>query len=250
MRLPNTWRVVFLIAVVLCALSVLSASAGATPAAEHSHSGGGTCPAVEDVCGLAVALNRAAGQGDVDALLTLVAPWTYRCPGPVAGGAGGPYPLCDGSAPGEERTGYPVAHLQSEGDVFDEAGYRATVSRWLGEANPSAGDAYGSGDGEAQAESLCSGSFLLAVSELIEIGGSTLRPALLFYGVHAPAGAGAAPAITWTVLSASGIEILTGGSALSFVPEAGGAPGSSSESYRSVSITWFPWALPQSEAAE
>jgi DNA-binding CsgD family transcriptional regulator len=70
-------------------------------------------------------------SGQLDELLALSEPVTFTCPGPTPQGAGGPFPLCDGAAPGEERQGYLTAVDASEAETVDPATFSERASDTL-----------------------------------------------------------------------------------------------------------------------
>jgi hypothetical protein len=60
-------------------------------------------------------ITGAIARADFAAMRSMLVPTSFICPGPIADGAGGPYPLCDGAIEGEMREGYPVHVLNSDG---------------------------------------------------------------------------------------------------------------------------------------
>lgn len=76
-----------------------------------------------------IAAMIAAGQ--LEELLALSEPVTFACPGPVPQGAGGPFPLCNGAAPGEERQGYITLRDASEAETIAPDAFRQSVSDLL-----------------------------------------------------------------------------------------------------------------------
>jgi uncharacterized repeat protein (TIGR01451 family) len=89
------------------------------------------CPVATSVCAFAAVIAQQIAAGDAAPLLAAAQPQAYICPGPVSPGAGGPYPLCDAADAGEQRAGYPLVHLQSEGDVLAPDDFRAALQRLL-----------------------------------------------------------------------------------------------------------------------
>ena len=87
------------------------------------------CPVATIACDKALDLARAVAMSDWDAVLRDLRATPAACPGPTAGGLGGPYPLCDGASPGELRHGFPVAHHGSEGVMLNGADFRAEIIR-------------------------------------------------------------------------------------------------------------------------
>jgi hypothetical protein len=121
--------------------TVRAASATAAP----SPPGLVGCNLDAEVCAFAATLNRWLLTPDVDAILARTAPEQFECPGPRPQGLGGPYPLCDGAAPGERRSGYTVVRLQSEASVVSAQGYRDLVRTWIESADPARRDEFGPG---------------------------------------------------------------------------------------------------------
>lgn len=106
------------------------------------------CPLESAVCSFAELLDQWIAANEVDALLSHAEAQPFDCPWPPPQGSGGPYPLCDGSGPGERRMGYPFTVFQSEGNVYSEAGARAVLLRSLTglvTADPSRTDEFGPG---------------------------------------------------------------------------------------------------------
>lgn len=100
-----------------------------------------SCPLVAAVCGIAAALREAVlVKKDFDWIVQNYPPQTFIRPGARPQGLGGPYPLCDGAKPTEERRGYLVAHLQSEGEVLTPEAYKETLSGWVEGATAATGD--------------------------------------------------------------------------------------------------------------
>lgn len=73
------------------------------------------CPAAQDVCTFSLDLADAIARADFDEVRSMMKPSMTTCPGPVAGGLGGPFPLCAGAAAGEQRTGMRIRALGSDG---------------------------------------------------------------------------------------------------------------------------------------
>ncbi|HZU78248.1 MAG TPA: hypothetical protein VFA70_15880 [Dehalococcoidia bacterium] len=115
------------------------------PRATFTVTTSGPCPLEQDACDFAATLNRAWLGGADAAFLAQLAPQTYTCSGPAAQGLGGPYPLCDGSIAGEQRSGYPLENLGSEGVVLSAAQYRDFLQRVRSQAAPTLNDAAGDG---------------------------------------------------------------------------------------------------------
>ncbi len=87
------------------------------PAATPTPDPSGT-PGAETPEQFAARIAGLISAGDVDELLSLSEPVTFTCPGPTPQGAGGPFPLCNGAAPGEERQGYITAVDASEAETI------------------------------------------------------------------------------------------------------------------------------------
>lgn len=75
------------------------------------------CPVAPDACSFALQLQRWLNHGDAQAIADLLLLEEVECPGPAPRGLGGPYPLCDDSAPGERRAGAHIVRLASEGGM-------------------------------------------------------------------------------------------------------------------------------------
>ena len=73
------------------------------------------CPIARDACDFAEEIVEGIVNADTAKLDALSAPEQFECFGPVAGGLGGPYPLCDGSVAGEVRDGFYVHVFNSDG---------------------------------------------------------------------------------------------------------------------------------------
>lgn len=79
------------------------------------------CPVEQAACDFAQKVAAAITAADVVQLNALSAPEQFECLGPVAGGLGGPYPLCDGSVAGEVREGFWVHVFNSDGGTVQES---------------------------------------------------------------------------------------------------------------------------------
>lgn len=125
------------------------------------------CPLTTSACAFAANIAQAIAAGDADALLAAGQPQPYTCPGPDSAGAGGPYPLCDGAGEGEQRAGYPLAHLQSEGDVLGPDDFRAALQRSLDATQPQPYQLYtiGCPSTEADTAASCDAQFSLVFSD-------------------------------------------------------------------------------------
>ena len=176
---------------------------------------------------------RIAGQllaGDFDGLLANAATRDYVCDGSDGRiGLGGPFPLCDGGAAGEQRQGYPWGHLGSEGSVYSAAQYVAALRTWLVSADLPASDQLGSGMPRllglaCPGSDNCATAFTLVLSKLQPRPNGPLRIVLLLGCVVDAAGRAR---ITST---AAGFEGVTP------FPLSGGLSGSAG------ALTYFPWA--------
>ena len=117
----------------------------ASPTRAAATPGAATCPVAPAACAAADRLSDLLARGDIDALVAATEPEQFECPGPRPTGAGGPFPLCDGSAPGEQRTGYSITYLQGERSVVSEQGHRTFLQGWLETVAPNHRDSVGEG---------------------------------------------------------------------------------------------------------
>ena len=113
-------------------------AAAATPASS-------ACPVTSGACAVAERLNDWLTRRDIDALVAATRAEPFDCPGPRPTGAGGPFPLCEGSTAGERRTGYSITYFQGERSVVSEAGYRTFLRGWLETVAPNRRDSVGEG---------------------------------------------------------------------------------------------------------
>jgi hypothetical protein len=107
--------------------------------------GSGGCPLTADVCALADTVRSMLEGHEVGRLIDQAMAQQFECLGPNPVGLGGPYPLCDGSIPGERRSGYPIGFLGSEGGVLSVDQYREFLTDWLANVSPSSSDDKGPG---------------------------------------------------------------------------------------------------------
>ena len=151
------------------------------------------CPVTPSACAVAERLNDWLARRDLDALVAATRAEPFDCPGPRPTGAGGPFPLCEGSTAGERRTGYSITYFQGERSVVSEAGYRTFLRGWLETVAPDRRDSVGEGrlrlatagcpPAAASATPPCQGPVAIVFSAIREgrgIPGAT-RFALLFF---------------------------------------------------------------------
>ncbi len=98
---------------------VRTTSAPGTSAPAEMPTANTECPVAKDLCATALALQQNMWAANFDALETLTQKSSFTCPGPSPGGAGGPYPLCQGASPGEIRRGVRINRLQSDGGTVE-----------------------------------------------------------------------------------------------------------------------------------
>ena len=94
---------------------------------------------------LGESLEVALENGDYGAIIDLMQSREQTCPGGQPQGAGGPFPLCEGAAQGEVRTGYDLARRYSEGSFVDRDGVILYVEGFMNAVTPTATDAHGDG---------------------------------------------------------------------------------------------------------
>ena len=123
--------------------TVVPAEPTATP--EPSETPGVGCPIEDVVCNLGESLEVALENGDYGAIIDLMQSREQTCPGGQPQGAGGPFPLCEGAAQGEVRTGYDLARRYSEGSFVDRDGVILYVEGFMNAVTPTATDAHGDG---------------------------------------------------------------------------------------------------------
>jgi hypothetical protein len=111
------------------------------------------CPIEAAICNIAESLSVALEEGNYGAIVDLVQGRQETCPGGEPLGAGGPFPLCDGAAAGEMRTGYQMSRRYSEGFVGSAEHVVAFLQGFADAASPGSSDAYGSGELRLQAVS-------------------------------------------------------------------------------------------------
>jgi hypothetical protein len=150
--------------------------------------------------------------GDIGAVVQATRTSTVMCPGGRPSGAGGPFPVCDGAAAGETRTGVGVARRYSEGATLSVDGYRALVAGFLAAVNPAATDASGSGAlrlaalsclDPAEAPAACTRTAVIfsAIARQASLPGAGIpggRELLIFYVDTASAGSSTPIRTTWT----------------------------------------------------
>jgi hypothetical protein len=81
------------------------------------------CPANPAACDLARLMQEKLAAGDFAAVASLHRLQAFDCPGGPPLGAGGPFPLCDGAAAGEKRSGLQMARRYSEGYIVSPNDY-------------------------------------------------------------------------------------------------------------------------------
>lgn len=89
------------------------------------------CPVESSVCNFAAEIDRLVQARDAASIVGRSRPHQFNCPTP-----GGEFdlPLCRGADPGDARSGYALAYLQSEGGLVGEAELRKMLGDWLAEA--------------------------------------------------------------------------------------------------------------------
>ncbi len=90
-----------------------------------------TTPAAETPEQFAQRIAALVAAGQLDELLARSEPVTFTCPGPTPQGAGGPFPLCTGAAPGDERQGYITARDASEAETITPDAFRSRAAETL-----------------------------------------------------------------------------------------------------------------------
>jgi hypothetical protein len=209
------------------------------------------CPVAGDACAFANQMAQAVLEGDGDGVFSSASLTSYTCPGPN-GGLGGPFPLCDGAAPGEQRAGFPIRRIQSEGGVIGEADASRIVSEWGGRTEAKLSDDYGTGAAKA---------YTIACPDITATEGSKCADhfSLVFSGLSPGSDASKPGLRTMLVLDVSrddekklrvvglGTGVLTYGLGLAL---AGGSGSLSDPAVPSVlapptqaatSVTFFPW---------
>lgn len=105
------------------------------PSRASGHASAG-CPVGPDACAFATRLDGWLRTGDYEPIIDRLDLKEYICPDdPERAGLGAPLPLCEGSRPGERRTGVDIIRLGSEGGAGDPA-YVRTQLRRLGPLQP------------------------------------------------------------------------------------------------------------------
>lgn len=164
-----------------------SGSAGAVLASQTAPT---ACPIAPDACAYAAQLNAWMLAGDLDAIVAQVQPEEITCPIPGVTGQIGAYPLCEGSGPGEPRTGYPFGFLGSEGTMMTEEQYRETLQPLL--TGSASLHAYGLScyDETATSRSDCRSKFGIAFTTIDERADPADQRAgvVIFYAKYAPDG--------------------------------------------------------------
>lgn len=137
------------------------------------------CPVSADACAFGLHVQRWLELREYDAIVSLLSVEEVVCPGPAPMGLGGPYPLCDGSAPGERRYGTPITRPQSEGGVGGVDFFRETLTRRDGTMRLVS---VGCPDTEADGGRACGDRFSLifAAPDCPARGGCTARPVTAF----------------------------------------------------------------------
>lgn len=233
---------------VAIALSGLGAVVAVSPYAA-AQGQEGSCPVEPDACAFAALLNQWLLSGNVDAVVARLVVQEQECPGPEPHGLGGPYPLCDGAAPGERRAGVPIARLQSEGGVLSTENVKQLLRSWIRTADPAVSDEYGSGDlrlftigctGITGAGTSCSTRFTVVFSLIRTTNVAQPTRLLLMFPVDRQADGTLriTAVVTSTLLGdESGLATaLRGGNGTIFAPNPV-QPG-----------VYFPWSLPQGAA--
>lgn len=230
------FRSLVLLVLALLAAAPACSAATATPT---------SCPLDQEACAFAAALNRWLQSGDDDSIIARLAPERFTCPGPVAQGLGGPYPLCEGSTPGEERSGYPSDNF-SEGTVQSASQYRGLLGYWRAHTEASLAD--GDGPGALRLVTLactaaggsvdCGHQFLVAFSALWRFPQNPEAVRMVF--------------VFWIARGVGPGEeriVGTGAGALSQVP-AGMVRGGRAPSHVPLGdVEFFPWVPPAVAAA-
>jgi len=106
----------------------------------------GACPIVATACTQARALLGLLRRGNFQAIAEAAETRLYTCPGGRPSGAGGPFPLCEGSSNGTVLTGIGVARRYSEGSVLSIDAYTQGLRNFVDAARPSVNDADGTGE--------------------------------------------------------------------------------------------------------
>jgi hypothetical protein len=148
-----------LLGVLLAAAIALLWVTGRTDAAGARQDDASPCPVDPSVCAFASRLNQWLLIEDAAAIPAHMRAREAECPGPEPLGLGAPFPLCDGSSPGERLAGYDVGYLHSHGGAFSAEQLQSFLGAWVTSSLNNEFDDYGSG-----------------AAQLVSIGCPGLRP--------------------------------------------------------------------------
>ena len=148
-----------LLGALLAAAIALFCLTGRADAAVTRQDDAPVCPVDAGVCAFASQLDQWLLVEDAAAISAHMQSRDAECPGPEPLGLGAPFPLCDGSSPGERRTGYDVGYLHSHGGAYSEEQLRAFLRRWVTASLGDESDNFGSG-----------------AARLVSIGCPTIQP--------------------------------------------------------------------------
>ncbi len=191
---------VFGIALALATSAVLSACGRAEPTTTPEATAT-PCPVNADACAFAALLNGWLVGGEFDSILATWRPTEYECPGPVAQGLGGPYPLCDDAYPSEVREGYAIG-TDTHGFVVSAQQLRNDeLRRWRDSALANVTDRVGGGAfavysigcwvSDNEGPDACDQKFSAVLSAIVDGGSSgQFRTYVVFLVVTDPASGG------------------------------------------------------------
>jgi DNA-binding CsgD family transcriptional regulator len=108
-----------------------TAAADDTPAVATGTPDTPSTPTAETTEEFARRIAGLVAAGQLDELLALSEPVTFTCPDGTPQGAGGPFPLCNGAAPGEERQGYITVQDFSEAETITPVTFRPRAAERL-----------------------------------------------------------------------------------------------------------------------
>lgn len=193
------------------------------------------CPVAADACAFATHVQQWFDRGIYDAFASLLQTQEVECPGPTPIGLGGPYPLCDGSQPGERRYGTPIVRPGSEGGIGSVELFRDLLAR---RATPMRLATIGCPDAAALGANACGDAFSLVfvAPDCPAQGGCSIQPVTVLPVVRQPSGQYRLASIITSVAGLLPDAALTGGRVSAgrelFVP---GAP---------ATATFVPWSPP------